>query len=221
MNTAKPSDAVRTDAARRRHARGQGDQLRVEILAAATEILERLQDDEALSLRAVARDIGVAAPSVYLHFADRDELVLAVMEACHAELAAAVENGAAQAADPVDKLRRRAATHVEWALRHPGLYKVLHESGLNQRADTPLKRWLTMGTVQLVQACIDSGLAVPSSAELVALDLQTAIHGMMCLRINNPDYPWPPYQAQVERFLVGLVGLAQDRDVETRDAEGL
>ena len=192
---------------RSRNPRGHGERLRDEILEAATALLEGLQDDEALSLRAVARQIGVAAPSVYLHFPNRDALVLAVMERCHAELVAAVDEAALTAPNPAAELRTRARLHVEWGLRHPGLYKVLHESLLNQRADTPAKRELTARTVISIQSCIDSGLAPPGDAASIAFDLRTAIHGMTCQRINQPDSPWPPYQQQIDRFLAALVGL--------------
>ena len=60
--------------------RGGGRQLRDEIVSAATRLLDEAGEDESLSLRAVAREVGVAATSVYLHFADRDELLAAVME---------------------------------------------------------------------------------------------------------------------------------------------
>src|SRR3954447_9534225 len=108
-----------TAAGRRRNPRGQGERLRAEILAAATRMLDELGDDEALSLRAVAREIGVAAPSVYLHFADRDALVYAVLERCHDDLVATVDKGQSTAADPAGQLREHTMHHVEWALRHP------------------------------------------------------------------------------------------------------
>jgi AcrR family transcriptional regulator len=71
---------------RRPNARGQGERLREEIISAAVSMLDDLADDEALSLRAVARVVSIAATSVYLHFPDRDALVLAAMERCHHEL---------------------------------------------------------------------------------------------------------------------------------------
>jgi hypothetical protein len=32
--------------------------------------------------------------------------------------------------------------------------------------------------------------------------------GMLSLRINEPDLPWPPFPEQADRFLSKLVGLA-------------
>src|SRR5579872_2658904 len=67
----------RTGSARRRNPRGQGERLRDDIIEAAS----RLMADPASpppTLRAVAREVGVAATSVYLHFDDIASLVLAV-----------------------------------------------------------------------------------------------------------------------------------------------
>jgi AcrR family transcriptional regulator len=198
-----------TAAGRRRNPRGQGERLRAEILAAATRMLDELGDDEALSLRAVAREIGVAAPSVYLHFADRDALVYAVLERCHDDLVATVDKGQSTAADPAGQLREHTMHHVEWALRHPGLYKVLHESTLNQRVNMPFKRELAERAIELIQRCMDAGQAPPADPGEVALDLRTAVYGVASLRINQPGFSWPPLPDQLDRLLAKLVGIGR------------
>src|ERR1700743_1891578 len=81
---------------RRPHARGQGERLREESITVAVQMLGDLADDEALSLRAVARAASISPTSVYLYFPDRDALVAAAKQRFHAEvLQAADEAGAA------------------------------------------------------------------------------------------------------------------------------
>src|SRR5258708_12943097 len=92
---------------RGRNPRGQGERLREDIVVAALRLLDELGDDQALSLRAVAREVGIAATSVYIHFADRDALVLAAMERCHRDLMRAVAQAQAFPADPAANLRAR------------------------------------------------------------------------------------------------------------------
>src|ERR1700749_2471541 len=62
---------------RQRNPRGQGERLRDDIIEAASRLLA---DPAAppLTLRAVAREVGVPATSVYLHFAGIESLTLAV-----------------------------------------------------------------------------------------------------------------------------------------------
>ena len=194
---------------RGRNRRGQGERLREEIVETACRLLDELADDQALSLRAVAREVGIAATSVYLHFADRDALVLAALQRCHADQDAAIEAAeAAAGTDPVARLRNRILVQSRWAHDNPGLYKVMHESTLNQRNAMAFKEALAQRSVAAVQACIDAGLAPPGDASLIALDLRAAVHGTVSMRVNQPDLPWPPLEEQIERYLTKLVGIA-------------
>ncbi|MFB9686816.1 TetR/AcrR family transcriptional regulator [Amycolatopsis plumensis] len=192
---------------RRPNARGKGELLREEIVTAAVGMLDELADDEALSLRAVARAVSIAATSVYLHFPDRDALVLAAMRRCHEELVGAGDEAAAAASGPADALRARILAQAAWAQEHPGLYKVLHESAVHRRHGMPFKEVMVARTVEAVQACMDAGVAPADDATTVAIDLRTAVNGMLAQRINEPDLPWPPAAEQLDRFLVKLVGL--------------
>src|SRR5690242_4808267 len=124
---------ARTAPRRRPNARGHGDLLRTEIVTAAVQMLDDLADDQALSLRAVARAVEIAATSVYLHFPDRDSLVLAAMQRCHEELVRLGDEADAAEPDPGAGLRARILAQARWAESHPGLYKVLHESMVHRR----------------------------------------------------------------------------------------
>ncbi|MGK5553500.1 TetR/AcrR family transcriptional regulator [Actinomadura kijaniata] len=193
--------------ARGRNPRGQGERLREEIITAALKLLEELGDDQALSMRAVARETGTAATSVYLHFSDRDALVLAALERCHGDLMEAVDAAEAGVSDPVAKLRARTLVLGDWAYRHPGLYKVLHESTLGQRAEMPFKRELGDRTTEAVRRCMRAGLVPDDDPAQVAFDLRASVHGAVSMRLNQPDHPWPPLEEQIERFLIKLVGV--------------
>ena len=191
-------------APRRPNARGQGERLREEIISAAVQMLGDLADDEALSLRAVARAVSISPTSVYLYFPDRDALVAAAMERCHAEMLQAADEAGAAHQDPALGLRARILAQAAWVQEHPGIYKVMHES----KVGMPFKEVLFTRTTAAVQRCMDAGVASPGDAATVALDLRTAVIGMLSLRINEPDLPWPPFPEQADRFLAKLVGLA-------------
>lgn len=191
---------------RGRNPRGQGERLRASIVEATLRLLDELGDDQALSMRAVARAVGIAATSVYIHFPDRDALVLAALEECHRDLMASIEAAAAGEGDPLATLRARLRHLGTWVYEHPGLYKVLHESTLNQRADMAFKRRLGESTTEAVQRCMDAGLVPAGDPALVSLDLRAAVHGAVSLRVNEPDLPWPSLPEQIDRFVVKLLG---------------
>ncbi|WP_435223315.1 TetR/AcrR family transcriptional regulator [Streptomyces sp. Tue6028] len=204
---ATPARKTARTAPRGRNPRGQGERLRAEIVDAALRLLDELADDQALSLRAVAREVGIAATSVYIHFADRDALVLAALEHCYTDLLRAVDDAESGAADPVAALRARTALLGAWSRKHPGLYKVLHEGTLNRRTDMSFKEEMAQRTTAAIRRCMDAGLAPRGDAETVSLDLRTAVHGAVSLRVNQPELTWPPLEEQVDRFLVKLVGV--------------
>ena len=194
---------------RSRNRRGQGELLRREIIDAALRMLNELGDDEALSLRAVAREVGIAATSVYIHFTDRDELVFAALEQSTADLLRDLEQAEASGGDdPVRRLRARLLFLGSWTREHAGLYKVLHESTLNRRMHLVFKEELSVRAIAAVQACMDAGLAPMDDAAAVALDLRSAVHGAVSIRINEPEADLPPLEDQVDRFLRRLVGVS-------------
>lgn len=177
------------------------------MLVATTRLLDELADDQALSMRAVAREVGVAATSVYLHFPDRDALVVAALERCHRELAHAVDEAEASAADPVARLRARLLVLSAWACEHAGLYKVMYESTLNRRAHMAFKRDITDRTVEAVQRCMDAGSACSADPVVVAFDLRCAVHGAVSMHLNQPEEARTSLDEQIDRFLRKLVGI--------------
>ncbi|MFE3001861.1 TetR/AcrR family transcriptional regulator [Nocardia sp. NPDC059246] len=200
-------DTATSTARRRPNARGQGELLREDIVTTAVRMLDELADDQALSLRAVAREVKIAATSVYLHFPDRDSLVLAATLRCHEELVQLGDSADAAESDPGAGLRARILAQAGWAEDHPGLYKVLHESTVHRRLGMPFKEVMVQRTIDSVQRCMDAGLAPSDDATTVAIDLRTAVNGMLSQRINEPDLPWPPVTEQLDRFLAKLVGI--------------
>ena len=84
-----------------------------------------------LSVRAVARDIGMVSSAVYRYFESRDELISELLVICYDELGAEVEAAEAEVADRADiRGRWLAIAHTvrRWALAHPFDYALLYGS---------------------------------------------------------------------------------------------
>jgi AcrR family transcriptional regulator len=98
-----------------------------EILAAARRQLATV-GPVALSLRAVAREVGMASSAVYRYFPSRDELLTALIVEAYDELGAAVER--AEAAVPRDEHARRwqavCRAAREWGLAHPHEFALVY-----------------------------------------------------------------------------------------------
>src|ERR1700679_589913 len=99
--------------ARQRNPRGQGDKLRDDIIEAASRLLADPASPP-LTLRAVAREVGVAATSVYLHFDDVASLILAVAERRFGELAKLQDLALEGIVGPVERMRAGCLAYCEF-----------------------------------------------------------------------------------------------------------
>lgn len=203
---------AKTDGRRRpRSPQGQGGRLRQELIAAADRILARTGDEEGLALRAVAREAGVAAPSIYLHFANKEELVEAVMLGHFAGLRTALEEATTGVVDPAVALRAGCLAYCRFGLEHPGPYRVMFGPRTTAFPKTSWDEIPGADTfvllVEGVGACMDAGVAPAGDPQRVATAVWAALHGIVSLRQPVPTFPWPSVEELVEDVVVGLVGV--------------
>jgi AcrR family transcriptional regulator len=181
---------------RQRNPRGQGERLREDIIEAASNLLEDLAAPP-LSLRAVAREVGVAATSVYLHFDDVDELVRAVADRHFSELARITAQVSDHLADPCARVQARALAYCEFGLAHPGQYQVMFSSPLPVvRAQDGVQDQVPvrLAVAKLADAAADC-LGLPQGddqAVLTATLIWQQLHGTVSLRISRRQFGWPP-----------------------------
>lgn len=175
--------------------RGQGERLREEIVAEAEKILIRTQDEAAVSIRAVAEAVGVTPPSIYMHFTDKDDLLLAVCERHFAELGRRVGEAMAAARDPVEHVKAAGRAYVRFGLENPEPYRILF-MGRKQDADPALVDRVREVScfdelVAAVEECVRSGAFAKRDPFLVATALWMSAHGVVSLLISKPWFPWP------------------------------
>ncbi len=101
-----------------------GDLRQALIQGAIAAIAER--DPSQLSLRAIARRIGVSHAAPYRHFPDKDALLAAVAEQGFQGLTAALQAGIAAAEPhPLRQLEASGCAYVRYALAKPQHYRVM------------------------------------------------------------------------------------------------
>jgi AcrR family transcriptional regulator len=95
---------------------------------------------DGLSLRAIAREMGMTAPALYRYFPSREDLIGALIADLYDELTATLE-AARDAADPADaRVQITAASRAfrSWALGHPREFGLLFGSpipGIDTQSD--------------------------------------------------------------------------------------
>jgi AcrR family transcriptional regulator len=206
-------------ARRQRNARGQGGRLTEDIVSAALALIERTGSPEAVTLRAVAREVGIAAPSIYAHFPDRDAIVMAVVVRIFDQLTEAIEQGARSAGeDPVRRLVAGCEAYVAFGLDHPARYGVLFSGRRMAAADyckpvsldpdgRPVLEFGAESFALLVEGiadCVKAGVSTSTDVVADGTAVWVAMHGTVSLRTALPGFPWPDPDEFVRQFVLPL-----------------
>jgi len=203
---------------RSRARRGDGDRLRNEILVAAEALLIASNDASTLSIRAIAAAVGITPPSIYLHFADRNDLLFEVCERRWLQLELAMTESVEGVADPIERIRARGRAYLRFGLDHPEHYRILMMSrpdGTPERF--PDERLADTAGIEVLAGEVAAAIAagdLPDQNPLeAACMLWIAVHGMVSLLISKPHFPFPPVEQLFEHVaaltLRGL-GVAGD-----------
>jgi AcrR family transcriptional regulator len=195
---------------RPRNARGQGQVLREQLIEAAARLLATLEQPESLTLRQVAREVGVAPASIYSHFPDLGALFNYVLELRYREVAELV-SAADRAVTPLAKLVQWCATYIRWGIEHPGEYRTL----FGGRVPSGVSATSHHGGIELLDALTAALTAItdpghhspPAQRRQAGILLWTAMHGVISAFTEHPNLVWPP----IDDLIVGIVALHTSR----------
>ncbi|SEG90025.1 transcriptional regulator, TetR family [Actinacidiphila yanglinensis] len=113
--------------------KGARERARDEITAAIKDEARRQLADEGaarLSLRAVARELGMASSALYRYYPSRDDLLTALIIDAYDEVGSAAEEALAAAlrAEPLDRWTAVCRASRDWAVAHPHEYALIYGS---------------------------------------------------------------------------------------------
>lgn len=166
--------------------------LRAALIEAALVLIEH-QGPRGFSLSDAARRVGVTPAAVYRHFAGRDDLIRACARQGFAIFAAAME--AAFDGGRPTPLRAFEATgraYLDFALRHPGQYVAMFESGISL-SDDP----------ELAQAAARARAVMDTAAEALIRQLPAARRPPVAM---FAAHVWAMSHGVVELFARGAPG---------------
>jgi len=188
---------------RQRAPRGSGAQLREEILDAATDLLLQTGDEKAVSIRSVAQRVRVTPPSVYLHFAAKDELMNAVCARHLERLGEVMLRAATDHTSTIERLRAQGRAYVRWAVDNPELYRiaVMGRGQPDNDVDRALKSYASVHLCTSIQTLMIEGIYPQGDPAAVALELWAAAHGIASLLVSRPYLPWGDIEEFADRVI--------------------
>jgi AcrR family transcriptional regulator len=191
--------AVRRPRARR----GSGELLRDEIVTAAKRLLAEVDRADDMPIRAVADAVGVTPPSIYLHFADKQELLEAVVADVFRELDDAMIGAAAVETSPLARMRAYGLAYVRFAVDHPEHYRLAlleHCPQPTVAIDEVLQSSAFSHLSSTVQECIAQGI-FEGEVLPITFDMWAAAHGVAALLIAKPYLPFGDVEEFADRAL--------------------
>ncbi|MFI6339342.1 TetR/AcrR family transcriptional regulator [Streptomyces sp. NPDC050535] len=145
-------------------------QVRQEVKTAALRQLAE-GGPEALSLNAIAKQVGMTGPALYRYFANRDSLLTELVIDAYGDLASALADAADKnAKDAVVRLTAVAHAYRAWALAEPHRYRLLFRAPLagydaQSTSLVEASQPLMAVTLEVVSALAKPDAAAPEGSE--------------------------------------------------------
>ncbi|MDP1738725.1 MAG: TetR/AcrR family transcriptional regulator [Caulobacter sp.] len=199
-----------------RKPKGDGHLRRGEILQAAERIF-LAEGYQGATIRKIADEVGVSSTALYMHFRDKDEILL---EICDRAIELLLKQNSEIAARPIDavaRVRLMLDAYMTFALENPNAYQLVFcghsgivsedkQAATEALGDRCYAVWV--GTVREIAAI---GRLRTGTADSAAQSMWAACHGLVALLLTKPTFHWAPTAELRVVMLDGLLyGLVTD-----------
>ena len=173
------------------------------------------QDGEmAVSLRDLAQSLGVSRAAPYRHFASRDDLLAAVAARGFEDLVALYDTALAGPGNAQERLSAASHAFFDFAMRRPGLYRLMFESDLLNRTPPPAVTLPAANAsyYQLLRAVADANPQMSEAqAKVRTIIMMSTGHGFLALdragRFKPFMYEPLSHEDMVEEVMRSLIGV--------------
>jgi AcrR family transcriptional regulator len=146
------------------------------------------QGAASLNLRAIARTLGIAAPSIYNYFPNRDALVTTLIADAYNSLADAQES--VTAADPAERVSTLGLAYRQWAVTYPQRYLLIF--------GTPIPNY---------HAPEDVTLPAATRALVPLIEALQALFAADRLRVDSEAAPSPRLESMLKTWQESVGGV--------------
>jgi AcrR family transcriptional regulator len=166
------------------------------LISAGLEILSE-KGMEGLSLRNVAKRIGVSHAAPYNHFHDKQALLAALSTAGHERLhQTLLETFEKFKHDSTDLIIEIAWAYLQFAQQDPDRFKLMFSSALEEERNHPAFMEISRKSIALFEEiilfCQSKGQLAGGDVKSIAIKLWSSVHGFTYLSLENQfpkEYP--------------------------------
>lgn len=177
-----------------RKPKGEGHVRRAEILAAAERIFVE-HGYEGATIRKIADEVGLSSTALYMHFAEKSEILHEICRGAFDVLATAHKRIRAEPIEPVEKLRRMMEAYVGFGFENPNAYRLIYLTRPVEARDGAESAAQELGAElfrsfeAVVREAADAG-RVKGDVRTTAQALWAGSHGVVALMITKPYFDW-------------------------------
>jgi AcrR family transcriptional regulator len=178
---------------------------------------------EGVSMRKVAEMIEYSPTTIYVHFADKQDLFHQLCQEDFARLAEVFQSSS-MPLDPLERVREIGRLYVEFGIRYPNHYKLMfmtphppteldeQDQEIKGNPESDAYAFLKLTVEQAMKAAIfREGI---TDADLICQTLWAAVHGVISLHIakrNDEWVDWRPIEERTALMLDAVLrGLVED-----------
>jgi len=199
-----------------RKPKGDGHLRRGEILEAAEKIFIA-EGYSGATIRKIADAVGVSSTALYMHFRDKDQILIEISNDAIERLLALNTQIAVQPVDPVARVRLMLEAYMRFALDNPNTYQLVFCSTGEHISQDKISDLLSLGDrcfekfSEPVHQIAAQGRLRSGSAVEAAEVLWAGCHGLVSLLITKPSRGWSSSEGLMKVMLDGLLhGLVTD-----------
>jgi AcrR family transcriptional regulator len=143
-----------------------------------------------MSMRRIAKEVGVSATSIYLHFKNKDELLLTLIDQSIDKLIENLEESVLNGSDPIEKLELAGREYLNFATTHPQEYEIIFSVRPEEMPKYPKEKFQNIRRgYELMAGIIEEGIEKEFIEEenplLAAYTIWSQLHGAVSVILNQ------------------------------------
>lgn len=142
------------------------------------------------SLREVARETGVSATSIYLHFDSKDHLIHTLMGEAIDDLNGKLKKVYTTTQNPVKRLETFAEAYVDYALNHPHEYQIIYAVSSDGMSRYPKEKFREARKgyellTDTIQEAVSKDILIEEDPRTAAYTFWAQLHGVMSVVLSK------------------------------------
>lgn len=188
-----------------RKPKGEGHSRRGEILAAAERIFVEF-GYEGATIRKIAEEVGLSSTALYMHFADKGEILQEICREAFEALISSTDFLASEDGPPEVRLRGMINAYVAFGFSNPNAYRLIYLTRPVEARDgtQTLAQELGFSVFTAFEDVVAQTVAsgrMEGDPSAIAQSIWAAAHGVVSLMITKTYFPWADRQLVVDTTL--------------------